>query len=100
MRLIHSLYIFVLHLSELEVKWSDKWLAIGFQDDRLVIDSTVDLKLLKESFGISAGLVVSWCRLGLLIAIRVGLDAVAGSVVESIEYHFGVVFIFVHDVQI
>jgi hypothetical protein len=100
MRLTHFLYIFVLHFSELEVERSDKRLTIRLQDYRLVIDCTIDLKFLKKCLGISAWLIVGWCRLSLLIAVGVRLDEVFGFVVESVEYHFGVVFIFVHDVQI
>jgi hypothetical protein len=65
-----------------------------------VIDSTVGLEFLKKCFGIVAGIVVRGSRLGLLVAIGIGLEWLIGFVVESVEYHFGVLLVFVHGVQI
>lgn len=71
---------------------------MNFQDDRLVINSTIDFELLEEGVGIGAGMIVSGGGLGLLVAIGVGFEVgVCGFVVEPVENHFGVVFIFVHD---
>lgn len=98
--LFHSRRIFILHFGEFEVERSHKRSARSFQDDGLVIDSTVGLEFLKKHFGIGAGIVVRGGRLRLLVAIGIRLEWLIGFVVEPVEYLFSVFLVFVHGVQI
>ncbi len=95
--LAHLFQISILHLGKLEVERPDQRFALNFQDDGLVVDSTVDLELLEKGTRICAGQVMGRSGLSLLVAIGVGLEVGAGGLaVESAQNHFGVVFIFVH----
>jgi len=86
-----------LQLGQFKVEGSYQWLSLDFEDDRLVIDSAVELELLEEGEGISTGMIVCGGGLGLLVAIGVGLEVgIASFAVEPAKNHLGIVFIFVH----